>query len=228
MDARRKAWNERQQELRLALSRPEAHARAIELFLAQQGMTHAGEISGSGLVSFEDEIWEELPETAARCIPTKFEHSIVWCFWHLTRCEDVAMNMLVAGTPQLLLKDGWLKRMRVTAGDTGNAMDADEIADFSAQIDIPALRAYRQAVGNRTCEIVEGLHPGDFKRKTDPVRLGRALAEGAVLASQQWLIDYWGGLTVAGLLLMPPTRHNLVHLNEALKIKQACFASLKS
>jgi hypothetical protein len=228
MDARHKAWNEGQQELRLALSRPEAHARAIELFLAQHGMTHAGEISGSGLVSFEDEIWEELPETAARCIPNKFEHSIVWCFWHLTRCEDITMNMLVAGTPQLLLKDGRLERMRITAGDTGNAMDADEIADFSAQIDIPALRAYRLTVGNRTREIVEGLQQGDFKRKTDPARLRWAVTERAVLASQQWLIDYWGRLTVAGLLQMPPTRHNLVHLNEALKIKRACFASLES
>jgi hypothetical protein len=147
---------------------------------------------------------------------------------HLTRCEDVAMNMLVAGTPQLLLTDGWLERMRVTVCDTGNAMEADEIANFSAQIDIPALRAYRQTVGNRTREIVEGLQPGDFKRKTDPARLGQGIVEGAVLASQQWLIDYWGGLTVAGLLLMHPTRHNLVHLNEALKIKRACFVSLKS
>jgi hypothetical protein len=36
------------------------------------------------------------------------------------------------------------------------------------------------------------------------------------------VIGYWGGLTGAGLLLMPPTRHNLVHLNEMLKIKAKC------
>jgi hypothetical protein len=32
--------------------------------------------------------------------------------------------------------------------------------------------------------------------------------------------EYWGGLTLAGLLLMPPTRHNLIHLNECVKIKK--------
>jgi len=34
------------------------------------------------------------------------------------------------------------------------------------------------------------------------------------------VIDYWSGLTLAGLLLMPPTRHNFIHLNEALRLKQ--------
>ncbi len=36
---------------------------------------------------------------------------------------------------------------------------------------------------------------------------------------QRDLIDYWGNRTFAGLLLMPPTRHNMVHLNEAYRIK---------
>jgi hypothetical protein len=30
----------------------------------------------------------------------------------------------------------------------------------------------------------------------------------------------WSKRTVAGLLPMPPTRHNFLHLNEALRIKQ--------
>ena len=38
--------------------------------------------------------------------------------------------------------------------------------------------------------------------------------------SAREIVDYWGGLTIAGLVLMPPTRHNFVHLNEALRIRQ--------
>jgi len=41
----------------------------------------------------------------------------------------------------------------------------------------------------------------------------------AVGAAADWLVACWGGLTLAGLLLMPPTRHNFVHLNEAVRIK---------
>jgi hypothetical protein len=94
--------------------------------------------------------------------------------------------------------------------------------DFTARIDIPALRAYRLAVGWRRREIVRALLPGDFRRKVDSIRLAKVLEESGVLPSQLWLIDYWAGLTFAGLLLMPPTRHCLVHLNEAAKIKRKC------
>jgi hypothetical protein len=43
--------------------------------------------------------------------------------------------------------------------------------------------------------------------------------EGAVVEAAQGLIDYWGRRNIAGLLLMPATRHNFIHLNEALRIK---------
>jgi hypothetical protein len=220
MDLNHKLWNEQQRALRIAIVRPEEHDKVLKLFLVQHAMLHAAEMSRTGLWSFENNIWQGLDDASARTILEKFEHSIVWCFWHLTRCEDITMNLLIAGTQQLLLRDGWFERMQVPARDTGNAMNANEMADFSARIDINALRAYRLAVGRRTREIVRALQPEDFKRKTDPVRLQQVLTEGAVLPSEQWLIDYWSGLTVAGLLLMPPTRHNLVHLNEAMKIKQ--------
>ena len=222
MDANRKFWNEQQQALRKALACPEEHQKAVALFLGQHARMHTAAMSGDGWWSMEDEVWQGLTEQAARCIPPKFGHSIVWCLWHLTRCEDITMNLLAAGTPQLLLEEGWFERMRVPDRDTGNAMQPEAIAAFSARIDIPALRAYRLAVGRRTREIVKSLEPGQVKCKVDPTRLQRVREEGAVLASEQWLLDYWGGLTIAGLLLMPPTRHSLVHLNEALRIKQKC------
>jgi hypothetical protein len=41
-----------------------------------------------------------------------------------------------------------------------------------------------------------------------------------VVEAAAGLLDYWGRRTIAGLLLMPATRHNIVHLNEAARIKQ--------
>jgi hypothetical protein len=209
MDPNRKFWNEQQQ-------------KTVALFLAQHAMVHTAAMSGDGLWSMEDEVWQGLTEQAARCIPPKFEHSIAWCLWHLTRCEDITMNMLAAGTPQLLLKEGWFEQMGVPDRDTGNAMKPKEITAFTNRIALPALRTYRLAVGRRTREIVKSLEPEQVKCKVDPARLQCVRDEGAVLDSEQWLLDYWGGLTIAGLLLMPPTRHNIVHLNEALRIKQKC------
>jgi hypothetical protein len=102
-----------------------------------------------------------------------------------------------------------------------------EIINFTTRIGIPAMRAYRKAVGRRTRQIVQAPQPEEFMRKTDPVRLHKVLKEEAVFASVQSLIDYWGQLTVAGFLLMPPTLYNLVHLNEAMKIRRKIILKRK-
>lgn len=71
----------------------------------------------------------------------------------------------------------------------------------------------------RTRQIVQQLKVEDLRRKADPSRLERIHQEGAVLEAAWGIAEYWGRSTVAGLLLMPATRHNMVHLNEALRLK---------
>ena len=220
MDPNRKFWNEQQQKLQRAFTHPEDHQKAIGLFLDHHAMVHSAKMSQTGLWSYEDEILEGLTEADIRSIPENEEHSIAWIIWHLARIEDVTMNMLVAGSPQLLNHENWLEKMKVTTHETGNALDATGIADLSAAIDIDALRNYRMAVGRRTRDIVKKVQPGGFKQKVQPARLEQVMAEGAVVQATHWLTDYWSKKTIAGLLLMPPTRHNFIHLNEAARLKQ--------
>lgn len=58
----------------------------------------------------------------------------------------------------------------------------------------------------------------DLKKRVEAERLQRIKVEGAVVEEARWLTDYWGKKTFSGLLLMPATRHNLVHLNESMRI----------
>ena len=222
MDSNRKLWNQQQQALNRALSRPGDHQKAIDLFLSHHAMLHTAKMARSKLWSFEDEVWQDTTEEIVRCIPPKCEHSIAWCIWHITRIEDVTMNLLVAGSPQIFNRDDWLEQMRIAVRDTGNAMDAKGVADLSAAINIKALRAYRLAVGRRTHEIVKRLAPEELKRQVEPARLQRVMAEGALVEAARGIANYWGRRTIAGLLLMPPTRHTFLHLNEALRIKRKC------
>jgi hypothetical protein len=216
MEANRKFWNEQQQALRQALARPEDHDRAIQLFLSQHEMVHPNPRPGTW--SFDDEVWQGVDADAARCIPPGCEHSYAWIFYHLARIEDMTMNLLIANCPQLFETGGWHSQLKISPRDTGNAMTPEQIAALSAVIEIDALKAYRSDVALRTREIMQALQPGQVKQKVDPARLQRMLAEGAVVPEARGLLDYWGGLTVAGLLLMPPTRHQFVHLNEALRM----------
>ncbi len=220
MDANRKLWNEQQKILRGALSSSGEHQKAIELFLSQHAMVHSSMVTKSETASFADEVWQDMDEESIRRIPRNCEHSVAWVVWHISRIEDVTMNMLVAGSPQVLYRDDWHNQMGVEVHHTGNAMDEKEVAELGATIDIEALRAYRVAVGRRTREIVKQLEPEDLKQKVEPSRLQQVMAEGAVVEAAREIVDYWGKRTISGLLLMPPTRHNFIHLNEALRIKQ--------
>jgi hypothetical protein len=220
MDPNRKYWNSQQQVLRQALEKPGSHAQAIRLFLDQHAMLHTAPVSESGLHSFEDEVWEGLDEQDFRTIPPKGEHSIAWIFWHLTRIEDITMNRLVAGCPQIYDQAGWAERLGAPVCDTASAMDEAAVAALSRSLDMQALRDYRAAVGRATRHIVSQFQPGDFKKRVDPERIRQVQEDRGVAPEAGWLLEYWGGLTVAGLLLMPPTRHIFVHLNEAQKIKK--------
>ena len=116
MDPHRKHWNQQQQKLQRALVRPADHASAIDLFLSQHAMVHSARLARTGLWSFDDEVWQDLDDADARRIPRHGEHSIAWIYWHMARIEDVTMNVLVAGRPQLALREGWLERIKSLPG----------------------------------------------------------------------------------------------------------------
>jgi hypothetical protein len=220
MNTNQQSWSARQKELRIALTESVNHKKAIELFLQQHAMVHTATVSQSGLWSYEDEVLNDISEGNYREIPPGGEHSIAWCVYHIARCEDVTMNLLVAGSPQVITQNNWVERMKISLHHTGNEMDSDSIAKLDNQIDIKALRTYRAAVGSRTREIVEQLKPGELEQKVQASRIRKVWDEGAVVKAAGYIVDYWSKRTIAGLLLMPATRHNFVHLNEASQIKQ--------
>jgi hypothetical protein len=187
--------------------------------MSQHAMLHSARMAQTEPWSFEDDVFQDATEEQIRRIPPKCEHSIVWNIWHIARIEDVAMNLLVAGSPQVMLQEDWLEKLGISALDTGNGMDQNGIAGLSAAIHIQELRDYRVAVGRRTREIVMQLQPHDLKVKVDPSRLAQVRDQGAVIEAASGLLDYWSKRDIAGLLLMPASRHNLVHLNEALQLK---------
>jgi hypothetical protein len=224
IDSRRKALNRAQSALRKSLAGGEPHETAVAQFLDHHAKLHAASVAGTGAWSFEDALLDDLSEADFRSIPERSEHSIAWVIWHIARIEDIAMNLLVAGTPQRLLAEDWPPRLNVPDVDSGNETDAARILALSRNIDLAALRAYRAAVGTGTRAIVGKLKPGDLEKKVEEDRLDRVMSEGALLEAAAGIRQYWSRRTIAGLLLMPASRHILTHLNEALQIKRVLVA----
>jgi len=218
MTERRKELNQRQKELRQALSQSGDSQSATQRFLNLHGILHSERVAPGAPWSYEDLLLDGLDEEIFRTIPKDQEHSVVWIVWHLSRIEDITMNMLVAGRDQVFTSGGWFEKTGAPFKHTGNGTGIGAARDLSEKVDIPALRQYRYAVGHATRQIVPTLTHLDLKQKMDPLRLKRVIDEGAVDQAGSGVVDYWSRRDVAGLLLMPPTRHTIVHWNEAHRL----------
>jgi uncharacterized damage-inducible protein DinB len=220
IDSYRRLCNHQQTVLRELLQNPSQFEQGMRLFFTQHAMMHSARVAEPPTWSYEDTVLAGVAEAKYAVIPEGQEHTIAWLLWHMARCEDITMNLLVAGTPQVLLQDDWLKKLGINVVDTGNTMSREEILRFSEQIDIPALREYRLAVGKRTRQIAKELTAADLTRKVDPARMELVWQQGAIVEGSRSIADYWSKRDVKGMLLMPASRHLLTHLNEILELKK--------
>jgi hypothetical protein len=217
-----KTWNERLKELRKLIYEPDRINETKKLCLELHKMVHLSEMSNANCITFEDELWDALTEKVIRKATNEKGRTIAYGIWHSTRIEDITINILIADRKQIFEEDVWFERMNSPIKNTGNALTAEKIMEFSERIDLGELRKYRIAVGRNTREIIYGLKASDIKRKMKKDSLQRILDEEAVenVKEANWLIEYWSNKDVAGILLMPVTRHHVVHINESFRAKK--------
>ncbi|AZS14935.1 DinB family protein [Paenibacillus lutimineralis] len=219
----RKCWNENHKQLTNLIFTMDKHAQAVELFLNQHALLHSSQMSHSSVTTLEDYLLDQMAEHAFRTYPVKVpgtKNSIAWHLWHITRIEDMTMNVLLNDEEQIFEMGNWKERLQVNYFHTGNGMMEEEVADLSSNINLSALLAYRLEVGRRTREIVASMLPGQFNQKVDPIRIKKLNDNGAVKQGESWLLEYWGNKRLGGLILMPATRHLFLHLNKAVRIKE--------
>ncbi len=218
MDPHRQHWAVKQQEVRSLLA-SRRNDEALRLWLRQHAALHAREVTGDPEWSFQDQVLDGLSDNQIRRRPDSGAPSIAWLLWHLARIEDVTMNLLVAGTAQVLDEDRWLERLRLAHRDVGTAMGDGEVAEVGERLDLEGLRAYRLAVGQRTQAIAQTLESRDLGSPVDPARIRALLATGALAEGARGLAEEWSRWTTARFLMMPATRHSFTHLNQASRLR---------
>lgn len=207
--------------LRRLLKAKKTFEPAMELALDLHAVTHTGVVSGSSSPTYCDHVLEGLADEDYSVMPTEKDETIAWHLWHIARIEDLVSNLLIARQSQIF-DDDWMDRMNVTVKDTGNVMSDSEIISFSRHVNKQELINYRNAVGCQTCAVIKSLTPSDLKRKPESLYLNRLVSEGGLLDRKGsiWLKDFWGSYTVTGLLLLPLTRHHMMHLPDSAAIKE--------
>jgi hypothetical protein len=217
------SWNPQQKLLKSIMRKEDRFEEAKELILYLHSIVHSSKVYGIKNMTLEDEVWEGVSNFDFATMPTVKDVTIAWNIWHITRIEDLTANILIANNNQVL-NANWLNRLGVDVTDTGNAMSDDEIIFLSNKLDMSELQRYRSAVGKNTKKVLSNLNFNDLKRKVTADGLKRILDEGGVIEHPEsiWLLDFWSKKDVAGIINMPVTRHQVVHLNDSLKLKKKC------
>lgn len=152
--------------------------------------------------------------------PIKDLKTLAYYVYHTARIEDIVCNTLICGTGQIMFADEFDERLNSPIITTGNELDGEQIVEFSEQIDVKQLQLYYQNVFVHTNDVVAKLTFEDMREKvTDENRL--ELIQSKSVSSDEsafWLVDYWCGKTVAGLVEMPFTRHQMLHLYNCVTI----------
>ena len=136
---------------------------ARDLFLDQHAAVHAAAVGGNKM-SLADRTFGGLSDAQMRVRPREDLNSIAWLMFHIARAEDVMVNVILAGRSQVF-DDSWDNRLGVTRRDFGIGMTSSEVTELTQQVDVAALREYRDAVGGRTREVVSGFKPQDCRAR---------------------------------------------------------------
>jgi hypothetical protein len=215
-----KEWNEKQSKLKEFLTTEKTFDKGIELLLEMHGLLHDKKIYKNIVETYYNTLWGDLKEETCKIISSK-ETSILWNIWHITRIEDIVANVLI-GDKEEIFNTEIQTNLKIRIKDTGNAMAYSEIELFNNNVNIKALNDYRIKVGKQTTKIIKGLKYADMKRKVKKEQLEKIKQNGGVLDTEKsiWLLDFWGKKNIFGLIMMPITRHQIVHLNDCLIIKK--------
>ena len=146
--------------------------------------------------------------------------TIAYSLWHIFRIEDIVVHTLIRKDEQVFFAGEYQQKMHASIITTGNELMKEEIADFSKELDLSALYDYIMAVDELTTEMLHELTWSALKTKMtneDKERI-RNLHVVSEDEKAKWLIDYWCGKNIQGLIQMPLSRHWIMHVEAALRI----------
>jgi hypothetical protein len=213
-------WTTKQNNLKILLSKKETFDNGIKLLLEMHGLLHDKKVYNNNEETIYNKLWKNLKEETCKIISNK-ETSVLWNIWHITRIEDIVGNILI-NNGETIFNDDIQKKLNLKIKDTGNALIYEEIDDFNNSINIKELNNYRIKVGKSTRKIIENIIFNDMKRKVEKNQLEKIKENGGIINDEKsiWLLDFWGNKNILGLIMMPITRHQTMHLNDCFSIKE--------
>ena len=174
------------------------------------------------LSSFNDELCREdfnaIPFINADGYHCK---TIAYSIWHIFRIEDIVAHTLISENEQIFFSGNYQERINSPIITTGNELVKEQIADFSKQLNMKELYSYIFEVKDSTEKIINSLSYDQTRKKVSEERKEQLKSLNVVSNDENaiWLIDYWCGKDIRGLIQMPFSRHWIMHIEASLRIK---------
>lgn len=211
-----KAWSELNKTMQTQIKKRDTYKTGIDtLFDLRKQLTET-------LISFKDKLSRE-DFDAIPFINADGYHSktIAYSIWHIFRIEDIVAHTLVSETEQVFFSGNYQERISSPIITTGNELVKEQLSDFSKRLNLKELYSYIFEVKDSTEKIINSLSYDELKRKISEERKEYLKSLKVVSDDKNaiWLIDYWCGKDIRGLIQMPFSRHWIMHIEASLRIK---------
>ncbi len=209
-------WSEMNREMQALIAKESTFQEGVEKLLALRGSLF--EQITQIVTTFPEEAFCQMPFAGADGYHSK---TLAYSIWHIFRIEDIVAHEMIAGDQQVLFSQGFQDAVQSSRITTGNELIGIEIVDFSRQLNVKELYRYAREVRQSTDQILKHLEYADLKRKfgdemIEKLRNTHCISEAE---SAGWLIEYWCGKDVLGLIRMPFSRHWIMHIEAMRRIK---------
>ena len=189
-----KEWSEKNKKMQVLIGKKASFEDGIAVLIELREDLF-GQIT-SIVNTYALEAFSKMPYGGAKGYHSK---TLSYSMWHIFRIEDIVAHTLILKDSQVLFTEDWQKRINSPSITTGNELKGEEIAEFSAKLDVRALYDYCRAVMDSTNELLKDLQYNDLKRKFTDDDRERIIETGSVSKDEDafWLIDYWCGKDVS-------------------------------
>lgn len=211
-----KEWSEKNKKIQTLLAKNETFAEGIKVLLELRSSLF--EQITSFVKTFPPVAFYQLPFGQG---DGNHNATLAWSLWHLFRIEDIVVHTLILKDSQILFENSWQAQTNSPIITTGNELDGEAMIEFSKKLNVKGLYEYCKTVMDSTNELLKRLQFSDLKRKFSTEDKERLITSKCVSSEESsfWLIDFWCGKNLKGLIQMPFSRHWIMHVEAMRRIK---------
>jgi hypothetical protein len=144
-------------------------------------------------------------------------NSIAWLIWHAARTEDLVVQTLIKGEPQLLLDGDWSSRVGIDVSHIGTGLAEEEVGEFSKAINVQAADEYWKTVAKASFEWLKSISPEQLDEVIDVEKRLEDVPD-VVVGGNTALTQFWSNRTAAFLFQGPVISHGYIHIGQMQEI----------